>query len=861
MVFLLLIFLSVFLFYGFRMNRINRRILSELSSMEKKNQDLNTRFDRITLSTDLGVWYCDLPFDELMWNEKTKEHFWLAPDTRVTIDLFYEHIHPEDRERTKRAIEASIQNRTQYDIEYRTIRKNSADSWKWIRAIGWTDYNKDGNPIRFDGITFDITETKAAAEDFSDVLEKTTEGFFTVDSNWRMTYANPVTQNFMALLGREIIGKTMVELFPSPDRLKFMEHYERIASTGISERFLETYEGRVLAVHAYRRRDGGLAIFYRDVTEREEALRALRDSEHQFREMADTMPQVVWMASPTGEITYANRQWYELTGFSEDETFGHGWGNALHPDDLGPTTIVWQNALTSQTTVEVSYRIRTRKGEYRHQLVKGVPIFREGVLSFWLGTITDVQDFKAGQERLRQSEEKLELTLTAANIGYWEHDVKTHKGFLSETLRKSWGIDLPAEEVTLEKSLLSIHPDDRESVRLAVAKATDTRTPYDLEYRVIKSDGALIWVHAKGQCQYDERGEPERLTGITIDVTDRHLAEETIRSNEKHLRLITDSIPSFISYIRASDLTYDFVNSAYEKFFGKKKKDIEGHSVKDVLGSRFENSRAYFERALKKEFVSFSTNLTSDDGEERNLNVHYIPDVSDKGDTRGIIVLGNDVTELSKALKDRDLFLSMASHELKTPLTAMLLQTQVQRKLDPENRYPSLMERHVKRLTILIDDMLDVSRIRTGKMTFNLQPIQLSKLVQEMVFDLHDSRIVVMDAAPHTITADPGRVEQVLMNLLTNAQKYGGSGAIKVRIASEGSEVHIDVSDSGPGIPESSRERIFNAFERASGTQAIKGLGLGLFISRSLMEEMGGSLELIPSSAGATFRMKFPNVS
>ncbi len=120
------------------------------------------RFRLVVDSADLGFWYCDLPFNELRWDERVKDHFWLPPDARVTIDDFYRIIHPEDRERTRLAIDASIYGRKGYDIDYRTV--SPSGETKWIRAVGRGFYDAQGNPFRFDGVTMDITQRRKAED-------------------------------------------------------------------------------------------------------------------------------------------------------------------------------------------------------------------------------------------------------------------------------------------------------------------------------------------------------------------------------------------------------------------------------------------------------------------------------------------------------------------------------------------------------------------------------------------------------------------------------------------------------------------------------------------------------------------------
>lgn len=130
---------------------------AETGEIVAKNEltNLQARFQRSSSATNLGIWYCDLPFDEFIWNREVKEHFWLPPDARITVDTFYERIHPEDRERTRLAIENSIATKTTYDIVYRTTNPQDTSQVKYIRAVGWTEYDKDDKPIRFDGITLD----------------------------------------------------------------------------------------------------------------------------------------------------------------------------------------------------------------------------------------------------------------------------------------------------------------------------------------------------------------------------------------------------------------------------------------------------------------------------------------------------------------------------------------------------------------------------------------------------------------------------------------------------------------------------------------------------------------------------------
>ena len=141
---------------------IRRRQRSSGTTRKHSIKDHRERFAFATQAAKIGYWFCDLPFDRLIWDDCVKDHFWLPADAEVTITLFYAQLHPDDRERIRNAIDVAIETRTQYDIEYRTV--SSQGDVKWIRAVGRAAYDSEGQPIRFDGVTRDITTLKEAEE-------------------------------------------------------------------------------------------------------------------------------------------------------------------------------------------------------------------------------------------------------------------------------------------------------------------------------------------------------------------------------------------------------------------------------------------------------------------------------------------------------------------------------------------------------------------------------------------------------------------------------------------------------------------------------------------------------------------------
>lgn len=235
-----------------------------------------------------------------------------------------------------------------------------------------------------------------------------------------------------------------------------------------------------------------------------------------------------------------------------------------------------------------------------------------------------------------------------------------------------------------------------------------------------------------------------------------------------------------------------------------------------------------------------------------------------------------DLLEEQRAATNmRDEFISVASHELKTPLTSLKLQTQLNRRqLEKSGGVPNseyvtrlveVTSRQVERLGRLVEDMLDVSRINTGRLKLEKETVNLSELVRElaerMTTQLSSAGITVqLEVEDHIVGVwDRYRLEQVLSNLLTNAIRYAPGKPVKITAQLDGSEAVVTVADQGPGIAPENRERIFSRFERAANSKNIDGLGLGLYICRQILESHGGSIRVESAEGGgALFVIRIP---
>jgi len=360
------------------------------------------------------------------------------------------------------------------------------------------------------------------------------------------------------------------------------------------------------------------------------------------------------------------------------------------------------------------------------------------------------------------------------------------------------------------------------------------------------------------------------------------------RAAESHQRLllISDALPALVSLL-GKDWRYQFVNAAYEKWFGNQREDWIGKAPADMVGSEaYAIIEPYLRRAMAGETVTYEAKVPLQRG-ERGVRATYAPYLVG-GQIEGVIALVLDVTDrirleeereqimvdLRAAVAARDEFLSIASHELRTPLTSLDLQLSgIQRSLVKEPDQPidklrrriETAARQADRLQALIDGLLNVSRIEMGRLLLEAADLDLVEVVREVVerseADAARAGSVIttqlLDAAP--AHADRMRVDQALTNLVSNAIKYGAGKPIEVTLADDGAHWLLVVRDWGVGIAPQDLTRIFGRFERAVASSHYGGLGLGLYIANQIVIAHGGAIQADSApERGTTFTIRLP---
>jgi PAS domain S-box-containing protein len=290
---------------------------------------------------------------------------------------------------------------------------------------------------------------------------------------------------------------------------------------------------------------GGKKFFIaviRDITERHRAEEAVRESEQRFRLVADTAPVLMWMSDADKLCTYFNKPWLDFTGRSIEGELGNGWAEGVHQDDLERCLDTYKHSFDRREEFRMEYRLRRHDGEYRWIIDIGVPRFnKDHSFAGYIGSCIDVTERKRAEVALRKSEERMRLAQSAARIGTFEWNIRTGVNTWTPELEGMYGLPPGGFGGTQTAFENLVHPDDRERVIELDNWALKTGQPTEGEWRVVWPDGSVHWIVGRWQVYMNESGQPTRMVGVNIDITDRKLAEQELSKANERLRLALEA--------------------------------------------------------------------------------------------------------------------------------------------------------------------------------------------------------------------------------------------------------------------------------------------------------------------------------
>jgi PAS domain S-box-containing protein len=489
---------------------------------------------------------------------------------------------------------------------------------------------------------------------------------------------------------------------------------------------------------------------------------------------------------------------------------------------------------------------------------------------------------QAAQHALVESEERLRLAVDAAEIAFWDLNVLDGSLIWQPRLRTMFGITTD-EALSLDDFYAGVHPDDRAAVERAFAAACDPqrRDFYNIEYRTVgRDDGQVRWVAAKGRGLFDADGRCVRANGTAMDITNRKTAELTME-----VALEASRTGTFHWDIQNNRLTWD---GALDRLFGLRPGETV-RSLDQFIALVHPDDRAGVIQRCERcrdagDDFEMEFRVVYPDG-----SIHWLYDrgrtfLDPAGRARTMTGACVDITEfvhvreaLKLADRQKDDFLATLAHELRNPLAPLRTGLHLLRSVNgttpgKTTQVLSIMQRQLDHMVRLVDDLLDIARIRLGKILLRHESVALQAILDQAL----EGAQALLDAQGHEIVCrcddtalrvmgDPTRLVQVVGNLLNNAAKYtprGGTVTLRAGEAVDDGMLFIDVEDTGIGIPPDMLEHVFDRFAQVQQhlDRAQGGLGIGLSVVKGLIEMHGGSVtaESAGAGKGSLFRILLP---
>ncbi|WP_296925913.1 PAS domain S-box protein [Polaromonas sp.] len=575
-----------------------------------------------------------------------------------------------------------------------------------------------------------------------------------------------------------------------------------------------------------------------------------------------------------------NSAFCQMLGYSEAEMLSRTIHDVTHPDDVEYDVLQRKRALAGEIETyqwEKRYFHKSGRIVWAHLSCSLVRDPDRRPLLF-ISQVQDITERKNAEVVLRESEERFRALTELSSDWFWEQDENfrfveisgearhAHTGaFSGHTAIGNTRWELPS--VGMSDEVWAAHK----------AQLERHETFRDFEVTRLDANGVIRYVSISGVPIFDATGRFTGYHGTGRDTTDMRLVQDALRASEAQLRDIADTMPAFITYVDASQV-YRFHNRTYAEGLGLARDQINGRTMREVLGEEgYELARPWVEEVLSGYPVVFDRRRQSPQGAMRDFIVNYFPRYGDGASAQviGFYALGTDVTELKRIDRMKSEFVSTVSHELRTPLTSIrgslgLMSGGVAGVLpDMAKNLIGIASNNCERLIRLINDILDIEKIESGKMGLNVQSIDLGPLLAQVLAanshygtaQLVPLKLELADG-PLVVRADSDRLVQVITNLLSNAMKYSPPDMpVEVQVLRAGTNLRVEVRDHGPGIPEDFRGRIFQKFTQAdsSDTRAKGGTGLGLNISRAIIERLGGSIGFTTGAGvGTTFFFELP---
>ncbi len=517
-----------------------------------------------------------------------------------------ENVHPEDFAHCLKRYEQAFDARNAFTMEYRLQRRDG--EWRWLLDHGVPRYETDDTFVGYIGSCIDITGIKVAEsavreseERLSGIIGSAMDAIITINDQYRVTDFNGAAEQMFGCEEAEAIGQSIDRFIPARFRASHASHIDAFGKTAVSQRQM----GKLGTIYGLRANGEEFPIeaaisqlsiqgrkFYtvilRDVTQRRQAEEVLRASERRFRDLIESIPQLVWTCRPDGPCDYLSPQWIAYTGIPEDRQLGSGWLEQVHPDDRDHLMTRWRATIEESRMFEVEFRLRRADGMYRWFQTRAIPLRDDrGTVTKWYGTNTDVHDRKESEEVQARLGAIVESSDDAIVSESPEGLVQTW----NEGARRMFGYR--AEDI-IGKPMLTLIPPERYLEETEIMKNVQSgKSAQHFETVRQRKDGSCVDVSLAVSSVRNPTGSIIAVSKIARDISARKLAEE-------RLRLVVEGAPNGIIVINGSHCI-ELVNSAVEHQFGYTRDELLGQPFELLVPPRLrDQQKANLTRLLRE---------------------------------------------------------------------------------------------------------------------------------------------------------------------------------------------------------------------------------------------------------------------
>ena len=723
------------------------------------------------------------------------------------------------------------------------------------------------------------------------ILNSISDVFISVNNNWNFIFINSRAEAFIGKTQKEIIGKNLWEIMN-----RFIgSHFHKILISSMQSKTFarfEHYDESTKDWFLFRLypSDETFSIYGNRITEEKLSQELIQQSKERYEAFISDNTEGICrfeLKKPVSINQSEKKQINEIfkNAFIDECNDAiakmHGYKSAKEMMGTSIESFLSKSELSLSNLIASGYHLVDQEtSEVKHgkklyflNNLTGI-IENENLIRLW-GSQRDITRQKLIEKNLLETKEQLDFSLTAGSVGTFVWNIKTGQLTWTEVQRSLYGINDAQQPLTANEWFNLLHPDDVGMVKITIEGCLKMRKDLSIEFRNIWPDHSVHWIFCRANIVYDIGGEPLEISGINIDISDRKFNEQLIRESEERFKALVQNSFDVITVFNY-DGTITYQSDSIERVLGYSAEEHINQNIFEISlvhpDDREIESRL-FEKCIKHPYNYFQAEfrLLHKDGSYRIMEVSCI-NLANDSSIHGIIKTYHNITERRTIEKQKEEFIGVASHELKTPVTSIkgyteILYETLNEKGDHDSAKMLLkMDHQVDKLTKLIKDLLDVTKITEGQLMLKQEEYDLSALITEVCSDMQMTtkrhKIVLELDNTKPLTGDPYRISQVITNLVSNAIKYSPQAdKIFIKTTANENEITVCVQDFGIGISEEMQRRLFARFFRVidDSTSTFPGLGLGLFISTEIIKRHHGHIwvESAPNK-GSSFCFSLP---